>query len=317
MAHGSTGVVIRALAANLGIAIAKFIAAVISRSAAMLAEAVHSLADSGNQILLLVGMRQGRKGEDTDHEFGHGPEAYFWEFIVAVCLFTIGATFSIYEGVSKVLNRQAHEMGSATLAYVVLGVSIGLELYSFKAAKDEFSEMRGGRPLRRAFDELRDAAVMVVLFEDLAALFGLLTALAGIVLSHLTGDVMWDGIASIIVGLVLGSVAYLVARKTKHLLIGQAVPPSQRRRIVELAQSSPGVRKVIHLRTMHLGPEDVICAMKCAFDDDAHATDVAKYIDVLEARLRAEMPQLRRIYIEVGTAVVHAVGVAEGTEGTP
>lgn len=301
MSSGSTGVVVKAFGANLGIAAAKFVVATISGSAAMLAEAVHSLADSGNQILLLVGMRQAKRAEDATHEFGHGPEQYFWAFLVAVSLFTIGATFSIYEGVSKILERGAgHELGNATPAYAVLGVSILLELYSLHAAAKEFSRLKGDRSVRAALDQLRDAAVLVVLFEDLAALTGLCIALGGVFLSHLLNDVLWDGVASIAVGCLLATVAWLVASKTKHLLIGESVPLPERKRIVELASSSPGVLKLCHVRTMHLGPAEVIVAMKVAFDDGLPAAVVAENINLLEARLRGEMPHLKRIYVEVG-----------------
>jgi cation diffusion facilitator family transporter len=302
MASGSTGVVLRALGANLGIATAKFVVAALSGSAAMLAEAVHSLADSGNQVLLLVGMRQARRGEDPVHEFGHGAEAYFWQFIVAVSLFTVGATFSIYEGISKIAHRGAGaELGSALSAYIVLGVSILLELFSLQAAVKEFRHIRAGRPVLVTVDQLRDGAVLVVLLEDLAALVGLVVAFLGIWLTHVLGDVLWDGLASILVGVVLGSVAFLVAQKTKHLLIGQSVPVPERRRIVELVRAAPGVRRLIHLRTMHLGPDEVVCAMKVAFDDEVRACDAARLIDDIETKLRAEIPKLRRIYVEVGT----------------
>ena len=302
MASGSTGVVIKALGANVGIAAAKFAVAAISGSAAMLAEAVHSLADSGNQVLLLVGMRQARQGEDALHEFGHGPEQYFWEFIVAVSLFTIGATFSIYEGVSKIAHRAAEaELGNPWPAYAVLGVSILLESYSLRAASQEFRHLRAGRPVLETLRHLRDAAVLVVLLEDLAALTGLAIALGGIVLTHLLHDVLWDGLACVLVGLVLGTVAVVVAQKTKHLLVGESVPLPERRRIVELTLSAPGVRRLIHLRTMHLGPDEVICAMKIALDDGVSVHDAAALVDGVEARLRAELPHLRKIYVELGT----------------
>jgi len=300
MAHGSTLVVLRALSANLGIAVIKFVVAILSRSAAMTAEAVHSLADSGNQVLLLVGLRRSQRAEDQRHEFGYGSEGYFWAFIVAISLFTMGATFSIYEGVEKIVHRQAH-LGNPIWAYLVIGASLALESFSLKAAYDEFQRFRAGRPLRRAFDEIRDASVIVVLFEDSADIAGLLIAGTGILLAHLTGNPVFDGIASILVGVVLAFVATFVAVKTKGLLVGEAVTPAERQRIIELTRESPGVRKLIHLRTLHLGPEDVICAMKVAFDDDATTTLIAEYVDGLEDRLRSAIPHLSRIYVEVGT----------------
>src|SRR6185503_14113751 len=222
MAGGSRAVVIKALAANVGIAIAKFVAAFISGSAAMLSEAVHSLADSGNQLFLLIGMRRSTREEDAIHEFGYAGERYFWAFIVAVSLFTMGATFSIYEGLHKI-SHPGGQMGGRTVAYIVLGVSIALELFSLNAAASEFRQVKAGRSLRRTIDEARDAVVIVVLFEDVAALVGLTAALGGLLFTQLTGNAVWDGVGSLVVGVTLLAVAYFLARKTKELLIGQSV----------------------------------------------------------------------------------------------
>ncbi len=299
MASGSQAVVIKALAANLGIAIAKFIAAFLSRSASMLSEAVHSLADTGNQIFLLLGMRRSARHEDAIHEFGYASERYFWAFIVAVSLFTIGATFSMYEGVHKVLNPSG-TIGNRTVAYVVLGVSIALESFSLSSAVAEFRHIKAGRSLRQTIDEARDAVVIVVLFEDVAALIGLFAALGGLAMTQLTGNQIWDGVGSIIVGVTLFAVAYFVARKTKELLIGQSVTPRQRARMIELIEATPGVQRLVHLRTMHLGPEEVLVGMKIVVDDGAQVRDTTALVDVVEARLRAELPILKRIYVELG-----------------
>lgn len=291
--------VIKALAANAGIAIAKFVAAAVSGSAAMLSEAVHSLADSGNQLFLLIGMRRSTRREDEVHEFGYAGERYFWAFIVAVSLFTMGATFSIYEGVHKI-RHPGGEMGSRTLAYIVLGVSIALELFSLNAAAAEFRHVKAGRSLRRTIDEARDAVIIVVLFEDVAALVGLFAALGGLLMTQLTGNAVWDGIGSMVVGITLFCVAYFLARKTKHLIIGQSVTSAQRERMIEIIEGSPGVRRLVHMRTMHLGPEEVLVGMKVIFDENQRVRDATQLVDVIEARLRAEMPILKRIYIEVG-----------------
>lgn len=301
VAGGSQSVVIKALAANFGIAAAKFVAAFISNSASMLAEAVHSLADSGNQLFLLLGMRRSERREDAIHEFGYAAERYFWAFIVAVSLFTVGATFSLYEGIEKVLHPSGH-MGSRTVAYIVLGVSIALELFSLSAAVTEFRHIKAGRSLKQTIDEARDAVIIVVLFEDVAALVGLLAAFGGLLLSQLTGDGVWDGVGSIIVGVTLFGVAYFLARKTKHLLIGQSVPPAQRARMIAIVEAAPGVERLIHLRTMHLGPEEVLVGMKVVFGDQVSIGDAARLVDGIEARLRAELPILKRIYIELGGA---------------
>jgi cation diffusion facilitator family transporter len=299
MAGGSRSVVIKALAANAGIAIAKFVAAAVSGSAAMLSEAVHSLADSGNQLFLLIGMRRSTRREDEVHEFGYAGERYFWAFIVAVSLFTIGATFSIYEGVHKI-RHPGGEMGSRTLAYIVLGVSIALELFSLNAAAAEFRHVKAGRSLRRTIDEARDAVVIVVLFEDVAALVGLFAALGGLLMTQVTGNDVWDGIGSMVVGVTLFCVAYFLARKTKHLIIGQSVTSAQRERMIEIIEGSPGVRRLVHMRTMHLGPEEVLVGMKVIFDENQRVRDATQLVDVIEARLRAEIPILKRIYVEVG-----------------
>ncbi len=300
VAGGSHSVVLRALVANFGIAIAKFVAAFTSGSASMLSEAVHSLADSGNQFFLFIGMRRATRREDAIHEFGYAAERYFWAFIVAISLFTIGATFSLYEGIHKVLHSEG-AMGSRTVAYIVLGVSILLELYSLKAAADEFRHIKAGRSLRQTIDEARDAVVIVVLFEDVAALIGLVAALGGLLMTQLTGNGVWDGVGSIVVGVTLFGVAFFLARKTKHLLIGQSVPPAQRARILEITGQSPGVQQVVHMRTMHLGPDEVLVGMKIVVDHATRAADASKFVDVIEARLRAEMPNLKRIYIEIGS----------------
>jgi cation diffusion facilitator family transporter len=280
------------------------VVAFLSNSSAMMSEAVHSFADSGNQLLLLVGMKRSRRSEDHIHEFGYALERYFWAFIVAVSLFAMGATFSIYEGVEKIQHRNdPHALGDATWAYVVLGVSMALELFSLNAALGEFRQIKAGRSLKQTIDEARDAVIIVVLFEDSAALVGLTAAFGGVLASHLTGEAIYDGVASIVVGVTLGAVATFLARKTKHLLIGQSVTPSERERMVTIIESSPGVKKLIHLRTMHLGPEDVLVGMKIMVDDEARAKDVAQYVDTMEARLRAELPQLKRIYVEIGSTV--------------
>jgi cation diffusion facilitator family transporter len=315
MAGGSQSVVVKALVANLGIAIAKFVAAFISRSASMLAEAVHSLADSGNQGFLLLGMRKAERREDAIHEFGYAAERYFWAFIVAVSLFTIGATFSMYEGVHKVMHPGG-AMGSRTVAYIVLGVSICLELFSLSAAVAEFRHLKAGRSLKETIDEARDAVVIVVLFEDLAALVGLVAAFGGLLLTQVTGNGVWDGVGSIVVGVTLFVVAAFLARKTKHLLIGQSVTARQRTKMIELVTATPGVAQVIHLRTMHLGPEEVLVGMKVAVAADTTVEASTVLVDTIERRLRAELPILRRIYVELATPELPAAAALTAPAGS-
>ncbi|HEX6836003.1 MAG TPA: cation diffusion facilitator family transporter [Polyangia bacterium] len=299
---GGMRVVIAALAVNIAIAVFKFIAAGLSGSSAMLAEAAHSTADTANQIFLLIGMRKSARPPDRDHPFGYGPETYFWAFIVALCIFAVGGWFSVHEGVEKILHRNdpAAELSDARWAYIVLGVSILLESYSFSVAMREFRHIRAGRGVRRTLRETRDPTVLTVLFEDLAALFGLVVAFAGIVLAHVTGNVAWDGAASIVVGLALGAVAFVLARDTKSLLIGQSVNEADEQKIRDIVRANRDVVEIVHLRTMHMAPEEVIAAIKVRFLGNLDTRTLELRINEIEAALRRELPRLRRIYIEPG-----------------
>jgi cation diffusion facilitator family transporter len=295
-------VVVAALAVNIAIAVFKFIAAWLSRSSAMLAEACHSTADTANQVFLLVGMRKSARPPDRDHPFGYGPETYFWAFMVALCIFSVGGGFSVHEGVEKILHRNdpSQELHDARWAYVVLGVSILLESYSFSVAMREFRHIRAGRGVRRTLKETRDPTVLTVLFEDLAALFGLVVAFGGIVLARVTGNVAWDGAASIVVGLALGGVAFVLARDTKSLLIGQSVNEADEQKIRAIVSANRDVVELVHLRTMHMAPEEVIAAIKVRFLGNLDTRTLELRINEIEAALRAELPSLRRIYIEPG-----------------
>lgn len=305
MASGSHRVVVAALAANLAIAACKLVVALVTGSAAMLAEASHSLADTANQGFLLVGVRLSRRPPDEKHPFGYATETYFWAFIVALCLFSVGATFSIWEGAHK-LAGAGGPLQNLPWAFGVLGVSFVLELYSFSVARREFRAIRAGRSVREAVADARDPVVLTVLFEDTAALLGLLVAAAGIALTAWTGDPRWDGAASIVVGLALGAVAFVLARESKDLLLGESVPASARRRIKEIVGAAPGVQEVVHVRTLHFGPQEALAALKVQFQDGMTTVDIERAIDEIEARLRAELPVLRRIYVEAGRAAAPA-----------
>lgn len=302
MAHGGVRVVAAALAVNILIAIGKFIAAMISGSSAMLAEACHSLADSANQIFLLIGMRKSAREPDERHPFGYGAETYFWAFIVALCIFAVGGGVSMIEGVEKVIHRDdpAQALRDPRLAIVVLLVSIVLESYSLSVALREFSEIRAGRSVRRTLKEARDPTVMTVLFEDLAALFGLAVALGGVLLTWRTGQAVWDGLASIIVGIALIAVAWVLARDAKGLLIGRAAAPADEAAIADVVRTHPDVLGLVHARTMHLGPAEIILALKVHFRPDMTVAALEARINELEARLRGAVPALRRIYVEPG-----------------
>jgi cation diffusion facilitator family transporter len=295
-------VVVAALAVNIAIAIFKFIAAALTGSSAMLAEACHSTADTANQIFLLVGMRKSARPPDRDHPFGYGPETYFWAFMVALCIFSVGGGFSVHEGVDKILHRNdpGQHLSDPRWAYIVLGVSFLLETYSFTVAMREFRHIRAGRGVRRTLRETRDPTVLTVLFEDLAALFGLGVAFGGILLARLTGNVAWDGAASIVVGLALGAVAFVLARDTKSLLIGQSVNEADEAKIRDIVRAHRDVVELVHLRTMHMAPEEVIAAIKVRFLGNLDTRTLELRINEIEADLRKVLPRLRRIYIEPG-----------------
>ncbi len=300
--EGGRGVVVAALAVNVAIALFKFVAAGLSRSSAMLAEACHSTADTCNQIFLLIGMRRSARPADRAHPFGYGPETYFWAFMVALCIFTLGGYFSVHEGIEKILHR--HDPGAALTnprwAYAVLVLSIILESYSFSVAMKEFRHIRAGRGIRRTLRETRDPTVLTVLFEDLAALFGLFVALGGIILTRVTNNLAWDGVASIVVGLALGAVAVVLARDTKSLLIGESVNEEDERAIRDIVAAHRDVEELIHLRTMHMSPQEVIAAIKVRFAGSLDVRTLEARINEIEAALRQRLPILRRIYIEPG-----------------
>ena len=299
---GSLRVVVAALVINILIAAFKLVAALISRSSAMLAEAGHSFADTTNQIFLLIGMRNARRPPDEDHPFGYGPETYFWAFMVALSIFALGAGFSIMEGIHKIQHRhdpEAH-LGNPIWAYAVLGVSIVLESWSLRTAMQEFKHIRAGRGIRRTLEEARDPTVLTVLFEDIAALFGLVIAFLGVFLTVRYDNVVFDGTASILVGVSLGSVSWMLARDSKALLIGKSVTPNDEKRIREIVVAHPDVCELVHLRTMHLGPQEAMAAIKIKFVGEMTVRALETSINDLEAKLRAELPHLRRIYVEPG-----------------
>jgi len=292
-------VVIAALCGNLGIAVAKFVAAVFSGSAAMLAEAFHSVADTGNQVLLLLGMRLARRAPTASHPFGFDRERYFWAFIVAVTMFFVGGCIALWEGFHKVFTPGPP--GQALVAYVVLGVSIALELFSFTVAWRSWRALHGSANIARTMRETKDPTVPLVLFEDAAALIGLVVALGGIFLAHATGTTLWDGVASIAIGALLCTVAVVLAWRTRMLLLGEGVGPARARRLAEIIGGVPGVVRLVHLRTMYLGPETILLAAKVEFSDEFQVPQVEATIDEIEKRVRADTPIARYIFIEAGS----------------
>ncbi len=297
MKTGSRGVIVAALIANLVIAAIKFVVAFCTLSAAMLAEAVHSMADTGNQFLLLLGLRLSRKPADAAHPFGYGKEQYFWAFVVALMLFFVGAVVSIYEGVDKVL--EPHPLERVWLVYLILGVSIAIETVSFSLALREFNRRRApGVGILASIRQTKDASLAVVLLEDTAALVGLSLALLGVATAQLTGLVFFDGLASIAIGLLLAAVAFLLAFETRELLIGESASPGTLTAIRSAIEGYPGVVAVGRVLTMHLGANSILVGVNCDFDNGLSAGEVEAIIERLEVRIREVVPEAGRIFIE-------------------
>jgi cation diffusion facilitator family transporter len=292
---GGSRAVLAALAANLGIAVIKFVAFLFTGSASMLAEGVHSLADSGNQALLLLGGRRSRRRPTPEHPFGFGRDRYVYGFLVALVLFSVGGLFALYEGVHKIANP--HELDSPLIAIVVLVVAIGLESWSFRTAVTESRALKGSASWAQFIRRAKVPELPVVLLEDFAALIGLALALLGVGLSTVFDQPVWDGIGTAAIGVLLISVAVVLIVETKSLLLGEAASPAAVARICQ-ALLGPGVLRVIHQRTMHLGPEEVLVAAKLAMPSDSTLTEVAAAIDAAEARVRAAEPSARVIYLE-------------------
>jgi cation diffusion facilitator family transporter len=298
--HGSgRRAVIAAFAANLGIAVTKFVAFLITGSASMLAESVHSVADTSNQALLLIGRSRARREETEEHQFGFGSERYVYGFIVALMLFTVGAVFSLYEGAERIAHPE--HLTSPVVALVVLAVAAVLEGLSFRTAIAESKQAGGPGAWRRLVLFIRRAKapeVPAVLLEDSAALFGLVFALLGVVLSWVTHNGRWDGAGSLGIGVLLGFVAVILATEMKSLLIGESATADVERAVVAALEGGPEVERVIHLRTLHLGPDTLLVAAKIAVGPDQAATEVVAGIDRAERRVRAAVPIAELIYLE-------------------
>jgi cation diffusion facilitator family transporter len=296
---GGKRTVIAAFAANLGIAATKFAAFLITGSASMLAESVHSVADSSNQTLLLIGRSRARREETEEHQFGYGSERYVYGFIVALLLFTVGAAFSLYEGAERIAHPE--HLTSPVVALVVLAIAAVLEGLSFRTAIMESRQAGGSGAWRRLALFIRRAKapeVPAVLLEDSAALCGLTFALLGVVLSWTTHNGRWDGVGSLGIGVLLGCVAVVLATEMKSLLIGESATADVERAIVAALQEGPDVERVIHLRTLHLGPETLLVAAKIAVGRDQSAAALVTGIDAAERRVRAAVPIAELIYLE-------------------
>lgn len=298
MAHGGGNrAIIAALAANLGIAVTKFIAYLLTQSSSMLAESVHSLADSGNQLLLLVGGRRATRVADEKHPFGYGRERYIYAFIVSIVLFTVGGLFALYEAWHKWEDPHPIEGRWWWVPLVVLVVAIGLESYSFRTAIHESNLVRGSRSWPQFVRTAKAPELPVVLLEDAGALIGLVLALFGVSLTLLTGDGRWDAAGTAGIGLLLVVIAVVLAVETKSLLLGESATADDVR-AVEAALVGAGVASVIHLRTLHLGPEELLVAAKVEVDADDDAASIARAIDEAETRVRTAVPIATVIYLE-------------------
>ena len=293
--HQSNLVLYAALAANLGIGVAKFVAAGLTGSSSMLTEGFHSCVDSGNQILLLYGQKRAAKPADDAHPFGYGRELYFWAFVVAILIFAIGAGVSIYEGYRHVLSPE--KLSDPLVNYVVLAIATLMEGASWIVAVREFAGSKGDLGWWQAIRRSKDPAGFIVLFEDSAALIGLAIAAVGVWASQYFAEPRIDGIASIAIGGVLALVAVLLAREAKGLLIGERADPAVVARVRSIVDSYPGITAVNHVRTIHTSPESVFVAISADFDDAMTMGDGERLIETIEAALKKAEPILASIYI--------------------
>lgn len=294
--EGSRRAIAAACAANLGIAAAKFAGFAFTGAASMLAESVHSLADSGNQGLLILGGWRARKQATLDHPFGFGRERYFWAFVVALVLFLLGAVFAIHEGVEKL--RHPHALESPQIAIWILALAIALESGSFYTAVVAAQAVRGTQSWWSFIRHSRSPELPVVLLEDLGALLGLAIALAGVALSAISGNPRFDALGSIAIGVLLAAIAIVLASEMKSLLIGESAQRSVRDEIERCVRQAPSVRELIHMRTLHLGPDELLVAVKVEFTPDLDLAGLAAAVDALEARIRSAAPIARVIYVE-------------------
>lgn len=294
--EGGTKAVIAALLANSGIAVTKFVAAGISGSASMLAEGVHSVADAGNQVLLLAGGRRAKKAATEIHPFGYGRERYVFAFVVAIILFSVGGMFSLYEGINKLESHE--ELNLPWIPLLVLSVAIVLESFSLRTALIEANKARGDESLVSFIRHAKQPELPVILLEDIAALTGLVFAFTGVGLSLVTGEVIWDAIGTIAIGVLLVGVAVILGIETQSLLVGEGASRGDVERIRAAFAAHPKVEAIIHMKTLYLGPDELMVAAKVAVPKATKATELAKAIDEIEDAVRAAVPVARVIYIE-------------------
>ncbi|HEY7591748.1 MAG TPA: cation diffusion facilitator family transporter [Actinophytocola sp.] len=294
-AGGGTRAILAALAANAGIAVAKFVGFAITGSSSMLAESVHSVADTSNQGLLLLGQKTSRREATREHPFGFGRDRYFYSFIVALMLFSLGAVFAIYEGIHKLEHPEP--LTSPVVAVAILVIAIILEGYSFRTAMVESAKIKRDVSWWGFIRQSRTPELPVVLLEDTGALLGLLFALFGVGLSVITGDAFWDGVGTLMIGALLGVIAIILIVEMKSLLIGEGATPREHESITT-AIVSGRVQRLIHIRTQYLGPDELLVAAKIALEPGLPLAEVAREIDAAEQRIRAAVPSARLIYLE-------------------
>jgi cation diffusion facilitator family transporter len=295
MHEGSRKAIAAAFIANLGIAIAKFAGFAVTGAASLLAEAIHSVADTGNQALLFLGGHRAQRRPTPEHPFGYGRERYFWAFIVALMLFSLGALFAIYEGVEKLIHP--HELESVTVALAVLGVAIVLEALSFRTAVTQSAALKGDQSWWHFIRRSKTPELPVVLLEDTGALLGLMLAFVGVGAAEVTGNPRWDALGSVGIGILLGVIAIVLAVEMKSLLIGESAASRTEAAIRAAITDGPEVTRIIHLRTLHVGPDELLVAAKIELDSPS-VSDIARAIEAVETRVRTAVPIARVIYLE-------------------
>jgi cation diffusion facilitator family transporter len=293
---GSTRAILAALLANAGIAVAKFIGFLITGSSSMLAESVHSVADTSNQGLLLFGQQQARRQASTLHQFGYGRSRYFYSFVVALVLFTLGSVFALYEGYHKITHPE--HLTSPLVAIAILVVAIALETFSFRTAIVESRPLKAAGTWWRFIRNSRNPELPVVLLEDMGALIGLIFALIGVGLTMLTGNAVWDGIGTVAIGVLLGVIAIVLMIEMHSLLIGEGATGAEDQAIRAALKQTENIDRLIHLRTQYLGPDELLVGAKIALGPETDLATVAATIDAAEAKIRAAVPAARVIYLE-------------------
>ncbi len=296
MATTGKKTILAALIANVGIAIAKFLGFAITKSSTMLAEGIHSSADSANQLLLLLGTKRAKREPSSKHPFGYGRERYFWSFVVALILFSLGSLFAIYEGIEKI--RHPHVLNNAGWAIGILIFGICIESFSFRTAIVEAKTIKGETSWSKFVIRSKQPEIPVVLLEDAGALFGMVIALAAISMVKITDEPIWDGIGTLSIGILLGVIAIILAREMHSLIIGEAASETDRLKIINVIESNNKVVELVEMRTQHLGPEEILIGVRVAFNETLQAKEIADLINHLEEKIRIEIKDAGPIFIE-------------------